>query len=77
MARSRRKTPVCGFTTCRSEKIDKKINHSRERARARSRLLKLDDYIEVDKREISDPYSMGKDGKQRFDPDKYPEIMRK
>jgi hypothetical protein len=28
-------------------------------------------------RELSDPWSMGKDGKVRFDPTKYPKDMRK
>ncbi len=38
MSRSRRKTPIVGHATCRSEREDKKLWHQRWRSRERSAL---------------------------------------
>jgi hypothetical protein len=38
MRRSRRKTPIVGHTTCRSEREDKKLWHQRWRTRERTAL---------------------------------------
>lgn len=39
MSRSRRKTPITGHTTCRSEREDKKIWHQRWRSREASMIF--------------------------------------
>jgi hypothetical protein len=70
--RSRKKTPVCGITTCRSEKDDKRIWHRRFRAKERDNLLAHSragvdaDYITTHFREVSNPWNMGKDGRRRW-----------
>jgi len=69
MSRSYRKTPVMGHTKCHSEKFDKITWHKRWRTRERLKLSSinnLDDHITVDRREVSNPWSMGKDGKRYF-----------
>lgn len=69
MSRSYKKTPIVGHTTCRSERLDKIIWHKRWRAQERLKLSSfnhLDDHTTVDRREVSNPWSMGKDGKQYF-----------
>jgi len=69
MSRSRRKTPVIGFTTCRSERQDKKIWHQRWRARERTALTStnytdFDAYLPLLEKQVSNAWDMGKDGKQ-------------
>lgn len=76
MSRSRRKKPICGFTTCRSEKDEKKIWHRELRRKARQQLINTGE-VDIEKRHVSDPWRMGKDGKMGFDPIKYPKGMRK
>lgn len=69
MSRSYRKTPVMGHTGCHSESFDKSKWHKRWRSRERIKLysvIYLDDHITVDRREVSNPWSMGKDGKSYF-----------
>jgi hypothetical protein len=66
MSRSRRKTPVIGITTCRSERSDKVIWHGRMRAKEREALAHGDDPPTVNA--VSDVWTMGKDGRQRCDP---------
>lgn len=67
MSRSHKHTPVSGNTTAVSEKSDKKIWHSRMRARQRDQLShaddKADDLMPVLVNEVSNPYSMAKDGR--------------
>jgi hypothetical protein len=66
MSRSFRKTPIVGNTTAHSEKWDKKQWHQRHRKAVRQRLSTtddLDDYVDVDIRESSNPWSMNKDGR--------------
>lgn len=58
MSRSRKKTPICGHTLKESEKEDKKLWH-----RAWRRKQKQTDEL-IDKREVSNVWSMSKDGKQ-------------
>jgi len=64
MSHSRKKTPKGGITCARSEKQEKVANHRRERRRVHQLLA---DDPEVDllphTRELSDPWSMAKDGK--------------
>lgn len=74
MSRSYRKTPVTGFSCSKSEKKDKQIYNRRFR-----RAIKREIFNDIlpDLREVSDVWQMTKDGKQRFDPEKHPELMRK
>jgi len=78
MSRSRKKTPVHGITTASSEKQDKRLYNRRFR-RVVKQLLRQNPECEVlpHLREYSNPWSMDKDGKVRFDPAKHPELMRK
>jgi hypothetical protein len=78
MARSKRKKPIRGITTVQSEKKDKQSAHRRYRRKVKAVLQEVPDAeIFPHVRELSDPWSMGKDGKVRFDPMKYPKDMRK
>ena len=78
MARSRRRSPFCGITTARSEKEEKSASHRKER-RSVSVLLVSRPDVELwpVKHEFGDPWSMAKDGKQRFDPNEFPQLARK
>jgi len=69
MSRSRRKTPIVGYTTCRSERADKIIWHQRLRAHERTGLTgadaeRLEAWLPVSEHQVSNPWSMGKDGRQ-------------
>lgn len=80
MSRSRRHTPICGMTTARSEKGDKRQAH--RRLRARTRTVAARDHPGTDSvwpipREVSDPWDMAKDGKLAFDPRRHHRLMRK
>ena len=79
MSRSKRKTPKCGNTTAKSEKQDKILSHRKTRAVERKEMLKPEDAATppIHHRDNTDPWSMGSDGKQRFDPEKWPKGMRK
>lgn len=78
MTRSYRRTPVAGITKSESEKADKVRAHRRLRRIVRCKVFKFgDDTVLPDVREIENVYSWDKDGKMRFDPRVYPELMRK
>ena len=77
MSRSRRKTPITGMTTCDSEKEDKRIANRMERHANKILLSDLDETRLKDRREVSDPWLMGKDGRQWIDTNEYPKLMRK
>ena len=79
MSRSRRSFPACGITTARSEKQDKRIYNRRFRHRSKQSLVAFDPEADVLPvlRELSNVWSMTKDGKMIFDPQKYPKLMRK
>lgn len=81
MSRSRRKNPFIGSTRAESDKCDKKEYHRRMRAMERESIdrydLDEDDTVFPDERDASNEYDFAKDGKQRFDKKKYPELMRK
>lgn len=67
MSRSRRKTPIFGHTTCRSERQDKKLWHQRWRTRERKTLASaspeaLDSHLPLLESQVSNVWSMGKDG---------------
>ncbi|HUJ09009.1 MAG TPA: hypothetical protein VL171_03215 [Verrucomicrobiae bacterium] len=78
MSRSRRKRSIIGITTSPSEKQDKCIANRKERKRVRV-ILGQDFSADVlpHKREVSDVWSMEKDGKRHFDAHKHPKLMRK
>lgn len=68
MSRSRRKTPITGYTTCRSERQDKKQWHSvfrnRERALLKSASTEdLDAHLPLKENQVSNVWAMGKDGR--------------
>ena len=78
MARSKRKRPIRGITTAGSEKKDKQREHRKYRRTTRVLLQQVPDAeLFPHVRELSNPWSMGKDGKVRFDPKQYPKDMRK
>ncbi|MGO9444948.1 MAG: hypothetical protein ACLPXB_09250 [Thiobacillaceae bacterium] len=68
MSRSRRKTPIVGHTTCRSERQDKKRWHQRLRTREREALAcasldALSAHLPFLEHQVSNVWSMGKDGR--------------
>jgi hypothetical protein len=78
MARSQRRTPICGITTARSEKLDKVEAHRRERRLVSETLVANPEAAVIPhERETSDPWTMAKDGKVRFDPVRLFRLMRK
>lgn len=77
MSRSRRRAPVRGLSTAESEKEDKRMANRKLRRRVRT-ALRVDPEAPLPHlREVSNPWSMDKDGKTRFDPARHPEAMRK
>ena len=79
MSRSRKQTPVRGIIlSTHSKKQDKRLYNRRFR-HASEQAIRADGEPDIlaHLREHSDPWAMGKDGKTRFDPHKYPELMRK
>lgn len=75
MSRSRRKNPICGWTCAESEKQDKRLANRAFRRRVKGALAT--GRIMPDRREVHNVWTFAKDGTQRFDPDKWPEGMRK
>lgn len=67
MSRSRKKYPIHGFTTARSEKEDKRIINRRMRRKVRMQLSRDDreEAIFPVQDEIMDLWEMSKDGKTR------------
>ena len=64
MAHSRKKTPKGGITSARSEKQEKSANHRRERRRIRQAIAgDANTDILPHTKELSNPWSMAKDGK--------------
>jgi hypothetical protein len=66
MSRSRRKTPVLGITTAKSEKQDKRIANRKLRRAVKQRLGYDPDGVLPALREVSNVWSMDKDGKVRY-----------
>lgn len=78
MSRSRRKTPVTGITAAASEKQDKRSANRKLRRRVKQDLNEdTEGTLLPSERELSNVWTMDKDGKQRFDPERYPDLMRK
>ena len=78
MSRSRRKHPFRGITSAESEKDDKR-RYNRHYRRVCRLLLHIDPQREDVPllKEVSNPWSMDKDGKWGFDPKKFPKFLRK
>jgi hypothetical protein len=75
MIRSYKKNPITGYATCHSERLDKRAWYKRWRSHERIKLTflhsdNLDSHCTIDKREVSNPWNMGKDGKHYFAYDK-------
>ena len=77
MSGSRRKTPISGITTAKSEKDDKRLANRRNRRKNRELLESKGEEALKTKRETSNVWSFEKDGKFRFNPRKYPNLLRK
>jgi len=76
MARSTRKTPVRGITTADSEKADKAASHRKLRRVAKQMITPTLETPLPTEQQLTDPWSMAKDGKARFDAGKHPKLMR-
>ncbi|MBF0383105.1 MAG: hypothetical protein HQL69_18950 [Magnetococcales bacterium] len=75
MSHSRRKIPFCGNTTATSEKQDKRAGNRKVR---RANRIRLAGGVEpIESKALYNIWDMDKDGKSRFDPQKFPELMRK
>lgn len=77
MSRSRRKTPIRGITKAESEALDKARSARMLRRQVRQADLTEEPELPEHPNEVFNTYSMDKDGKRPFDPNKYPELMRK
>jgi hypothetical protein len=78
MSRSRRKHSIIGIASCISEKREKRNANRSERKRVRATLTRQSTAdLLPHKREVSDVWSMPKDGKWRFNAKKHPKLMRK
>jgi len=78
MARSVKRTPVSGITTAKSEKYDKRMANRKLRRAVRQALHRAE-CVEVlpHRRELTDPWTMAKDGKMWFDATRFPKLLRK
>jgi hypothetical protein len=68
MSRSYRHSPIAGFGA-KSEKKDKRVYNQKLRAKNKQLINSVDDYddlIMLDISDVSDPWSMAKDGKGYF-----------
>jgi len=78
MSASRKKTPISGITTAASEKQDKGLANRRVRRAVKQALHAVEDpEVLPHRRELTDPWTMAKDGKRWFDAHRFPEVLRK
>lgn len=78
MSRSRRKTPITGITTARSEKFDKQRWHRAYRHAERQRLQAAPDSAPRHPFEFgAHAWNLSKDGKRYWGSDVLPRLMRK
>lgn len=75
MGNSRRKTPMCGMTTAETDKPFKMNENRRQRRAVKVALMTGADVPSP--KAYGNPWSSQKDGKQRFDPEAHPQLMRK
>lgn len=69
MSRSIKNKYFSSYACCNSEKKDKKIWHKVFRRKEKQKIsssIDLDEHVTTHYREVSNPWSMGKDGKRRF-----------
>ena len=76
MSRSQRKTPIRGITSADSEKSDKAAGHRKVRRAVRV-AIEQEAPVLPHENELTNPWSMAKDGKMRFNPAASPKLMRK
>lgn len=79
MSRSRRKTPICGWTTAHSEKWYKRKVNRKFRRKVKLFIIAGKELMPIVD-EVGDIYNFAKDGKQYLGVDamkKYPDCMRK
>ena len=78
MTRSRKKTPISGITTAESEKQDKRLANRRVRRAVKQALAtSVDVDVLPHRRDLTNPWTMAKDGKMWFNADRFPEALRK
>lgn len=77
MSRSRMKTPISGMTYARSEKADKALSHRKIRRAVAVEAWNTEDSLMPIERQLTNPWSMAKDGKFWFSPKCFPRLMRK
>ena len=78
MSRSKRKHPIAGMSASASDKREKQDANRKERKRVHAALTQQTTAdVLPHKREVSDVWSMSKDGKWRFDASKHPKLLRK
>jgi hypothetical protein len=75
MSRSRRHTPITGITKSKSDKRAKVLAHRRQRRRVRTALASGAAEV-ITRRKAGDVWSFAKDSQQRFDPRRWPKLMR-
>jgi hypothetical protein len=75
MSRSRCHTPVTGVTKSESDTRDQVLAHRRQRRRVRTALAS--GMVEVImRRKAGNVWSVATDGQPRFDPRRWPKLMR-
>ncbi len=77
MSRSKRKTPIIGITTSESEKADKVASHRRIRRVVKQAITpELETPLPLE-HQLTNTWSMAKDGKRYFDRKEEIRLMRK
>ena len=79
MSRSKKHTPVAGIAGD-SDKQDKRLANRALRRSSKSQISaepSIEDAVLPVLRDVSDVWSMSKDGKRRFDAEKHPKLLRK
>lgn len=77
MSRSRRKTPITGVTLAESEKKDKVASHRSYRKTVAQLVTPTLETPLPTERQLTNPWSMAKEGKARYDPSLPKKRMRK
>ncbi len=77
MTKSHRKSPFRGITSAESEKDDKAASHRAYRRKIKQLIAPTLETPLPTEQQITNPWSMAKDGKARFNPAMSPKLMRK
>ena len=76
MSRSRKRTPISGITSAKSEKWDKRACNKVIRLRAKKLLRRdNDEYLDPLPNECRNAWSMAKDGKHYWNPKKFVQFL--